>query len=96
MNTQLWIASYVPEWMPEFVNFYVTPDYYRDKKIYIFEIDVYAETFIRCKTPDNKCKERLKYYGFIKPQKIYQGLRSEVFLGDTDYPPKLSELSTVW
>jgi hypothetical protein len=96
MNIQLWIASNVPELLPEFVNPCITEDYYHGKRIYIFSIDVYSEIFGRCRTPDNKCKIWLKYYGFIKPQKIYQGFHSEIFINDNMFPPKLSELLTVW
>jgi hypothetical protein len=92
MNTQLWISYYVPTWLPEFVSPYITPDYFEGKSIYIFEIDVSDALFSRCKTPDNKCKSYLKYYGFVKPQRIYQGFRSEIFLDGNSYPPTLSSL----
>jgi hypothetical protein len=96
MNTQLWISYFVPEWLPPFVSPYITHDYFEGRSIYIFEIDVEDELFARCKTPDNKCKTYLKYFGFIKSRKIYQGLRSEIFIGNNNQPPKLSELLPVW
>jgi hypothetical protein len=92
MNTQLWVAYSIPEYLPDFVNPHITKDYFEFRTIYIFEIDVSHEIFSRCKTPDNKCKTHLKYHGFLKPTKIYQGLESEIFLTGNPYPPKLSSL----
>jgi hypothetical protein len=96
MNTQIWICDDIPQKLPDFINPYITRDIYCDGGMfYIFELDVYHSTFSRCKTPDNKAMDYLKHFGFKRPRKMYQGLRSEFFLNPTDvYPPKISSLST--
>lgn len=95
MDTQIWICDGIPSSLPDFINPYITQDTYCDGSIvYIFELDVYNHIFSRCKTPDNKAMDYLKHFGFKRPKKIYQGLRSEFFLKATDvYPPKISSLS---
>jgi hypothetical protein len=92
MFTQIWLALYCPDFIPDFVNPCVTPDFFQGKKVYILEVDIYDPLFYRCKTPDNKCKKHLTYHGFIQPTLIYRGLRSEMFIGDEFHPPKLSSL----
>jgi hypothetical protein len=96
MRTQLWIATFVPENIPEWVNPLITIDYDRTgKQFFVFEIDPDDQIFTRCKTPDAKAMRLLKVFGFKKPQKIYQGLASEMFLKLDDYPPCLSRLSVL-
>jgi hypothetical protein len=90
MNTQLWVATHVPLVFPDFVNPRHTPDSLNYQLIYIFELYVNHPLFSRCKTPDNKAKKYLRYYKFESPKRIYQGLRSEVFLKDDAFPPRLS------
>jgi hypothetical protein len=94
MKTQIWIADFVPELVPEWVSPFQTVDYDKyGKRYFIFEIDVDAEVFVRCKTPDKKAMSIMKVCGIIHPKRIYQGLRSEIFLNESEnYPPSLSSL----
>lgn len=92
MNTQLWMADFVPKQFPEFLNPRYTCDYFGGKHVYVFELYVNHPFFARCKSPDNKAKKYLRYCGFISPKRIYQGLCSEVFLNGDDFSPRPSNL----
>lgn len=96
MKIQLWIATFVPPLVPDWVNPNITIDYDRNyKRFFIFEIDPGDEVFIRCKTPDRKATSILKVCGFKRPKRIYQGLAEEFFLDNSGYPPLLSSLMTM-
>lgn len=88
-RTQIWTAKVVPFTIPNFVNPHITVEtnIYTKVNHIVFECLPYGALFRLCKTPHNKVKTILRQYGFKSPRKIYDGLRSEIFLDGVKYPP---------